>query len=129
MSLREWSKSEVEYGVKLFNSGVEGARCGREEFLHGEPLEPYVENSVRQAWVPAAMGACLGMMAGAPHDHDRRPIMRMLGFALLGGAIGFTAGIAWETRRLTASVASGVVNNVSKVRDEHWFQKHPIDYA
>jgi hypothetical protein len=129
MSLREWSKSEVEYGLKLFNSGVEGARTGREEFLQGKPLDPFIENSVRHAWLPAAVGAFLGIMAGVPHDHDRRPVIRMLGFALLGGAIGFTAGIAWETRRLTGSVASGVLTNVNKVRDEHWFRKHPIDYA
>src|SRR5579884_330345 len=106
MSLREWSKSEVEYGLKLFNSGVEGARTGREEFLQRQPLDPFLHNSVRHAWVPTAIGAFLGIMAGAPHDHDRRPMIRMLGFALLGGAIGFTAGIAWETRRLTGSVAS-----------------------
>jgi hypothetical protein len=129
MTLRQWSKSEMEYGLKLFNSGMQGARSAQQTFLNGHSLEPFLHNSVRHAWVPTALGACLGVMAGAPNNHGRRSMTRALGFAVLGGAIGFTAGVAWETRRLTGTVASGVRNNVNKVRDEHWFKKHPIDYA
>lgn len=129
MTLREWSKSEVEYGLKLFNSGVEGARSGGETFLHGKSLEPFLEKSVRNSWVPAVLGACLGVMASAPYHRGRKSLARTLGFALLGSAIGFTAGVVWETRSLTGSVANGVLNNVNKVRDERWFAKHPIDYA
>jgi hypothetical protein len=50
-------------------------------------------------------------------------------FGLLGGAIGFGAGIAWENRRLAASAASGALRNIGRVRDEHWLERHPIDYA
>jgi hypothetical protein len=52
-----------------------------------------------------------------------------LAYGLLGGAIGFGAGVAWESRRFTASVADGALRNIGKVRDEHWLTKHPIDYA
>jgi hypothetical protein len=52
-----------------------------------------------------------------------------LAFGLLGGAIGFGAGVAWESRRLTASVAGSALRNIGRVRDEHWLTKHPIDYA
>jgi hypothetical protein len=48
---------------------------------------------------------------------------------LLGGALGFGVGVAWESRRLTTSVASGAAKSISKVRDEHWLEKNPIDYA
>jgi hypothetical protein len=37
MGLREWSKSNANYGEKLVNSGIEGARCGGEAFLNGNP--------------------------------------------------------------------------------------------
>lgn len=47
----------------------------------------------------------------------------------VGGAIGFGLGIAWENRRLTESITSGALRNISKVRDEHWLESHPIDYA
>jgi hypothetical protein len=50
-------------------------------------------------------------------------------YGLLGGVIGFGAGVAWESRRLTASAACGALRNISKVRDEHWLERHPIDYA
>ncbi|MGA8149565.1 MAG: hypothetical protein WB952_01210 [Terriglobales bacterium] len=50
-------------------------------------------------------------------------------YGLLGGAIGLGAGIAWETRCLTARAAGGALKNIGKVRDEHWLTKHPIDYA
>jgi hypothetical protein len=48
---------------------------------------------------------------------------------LLGGVIGFGAAVAWESRRLSASVAGGALKNIERVRDEHWLTKHPIDYA
>jgi hypothetical protein len=54
---------------------------------------------------------------------------RALVCALLGGALGFGAGLIWENRRLTASVASGAWKSIHKTRDDHWFEKNPIDYA
>jgi len=53
----------------------------------------------------------------------------VLAFGLLGSAIGFGAGIAWQDRRLAASVARGALRNIGRVRDEHWLEGHPIDYA
>ncbi|MGA8489625.1 MAG: hypothetical protein WB711_04335 [Terriglobales bacterium] len=58
-----------------------------------------------------------------------KSIVRALAFGLLGGAIGLAAGIAWESRSLTASAASGALKSIGKIRDEHWLAKHPIDYA
>jgi hypothetical protein len=30
---------------------------------------------------------------------------------------------------LAASVAFGALRNIDRVRDEHWLERHPIDYA
>ena len=128
MSVCEWSKSEVEYGRKVLNSGLEGARSGREAFLNGKPLTPFLSESVRKALKPAALGAILGVVGSCPGSRGRSA-GRALGFGLLGGAIGFGAGVFWANRRLTASVASSALKNIGKVRDEHWFERHPIDYA
>ncbi len=128
MTLRDWSKSEIDYGRKLVNSGIAGARNGREAFLNGEPLDPFLQHSVRHAWVPSAVGICVGILASNPRDRHTS-VAKMVGCAILGGAIGFTAGLAWETRRLARSVASSALDQLSKTRDEHWFEKHPIDYA
>jgi len=48
---------------------------------------------------------------------------------MLGGAIGFALGVAWQSRRLAASMTSAALGGMGKVRDEHWLEKNPIDYA
>jgi len=126
MTLREWSRSNADYGRRLVSSGLEGARSGREAFLHGGALAPYVSTSFRSALGPAAIGLCLGVLGSCPKGRSQT---RAVGFALVGGVIGFAVGMAWQTRRLAASVASAVRESIERVRDEHWLEKHPIDYA
>jgi hypothetical protein len=128
MGLREWSKSEVEYGRKVLDSGLDGARSGREAFLNGRSLTPFLSESVRSALKPATLGACLGVLSGFPGNWHAS-VGRVLAFGLLGSAIGFCAGVVWENRRLAASVARGALRNIDRVRDEYWLDRHPIDYA
>ena len=127
MNIAEWSKSNVDYGRKLIDSAVEGARSGENSFLKDESLSIYLERSALHAIAPTIIGAGLGLLGG--YLENRRLRSRTLLFGLLGGAIGFGAGVLWENRKLTASVASGAWKNVNKVRDDHWFEKNPIDYA
>jgi hypothetical protein len=128
MNLHEWSKSKADYGRKLLNSGLEGARSGRETFLHGGALAPFLGKSLRNALKPATFGLCLGVLGSRPGNHHKSA-GRAAAYGLLGGVIGLGVGIAWESRRLTASVASAVIGSIEKVRDEHWLEKNPIDYA
>jgi hypothetical protein len=128
MDLREWSKSEVEYGRKILDSSLKGVRTGEEEFLNGRPLTPFLNESARMALEPAALGACLGVL-GSRLGNGQNSIGRMLFLGLVGGALGFGAGLAWKTRRLTASAAKGALRSSHQVRDEHWVEKHPIAYA
>ena len=128
MDLREWSKSEVEYGRKIVDSSVKGVRTGEEEFLKGRPLNRFLNESALEALKPAAVGACLGML-GSRLGNERSSISRMLLLGLVGGALGFGAGVVWKTRRLTASAARGALQSSHKARDEHWVEKHPIAYA
>ena len=128
MEIRNWSKSEVEYGRKVLNSGLAGARFGRESFLNGRPLTPFLSRAVRNASRPAAAGAILGVLGSYPGERNRSA-NRALTFCFLGWAIGLGVGIVWQSRRLTACVASGALKNIGRVRDEHWLERHPIDYA
>src|SRR5580658_686616 len=130
MGLREWSRSEAQYGRKVLGSGLEGARSGREAFLNGRPLTTFLSESVREALKPAALGACIGLLSRYPFSNKRhRSIGRGLGLGWLCGVIGFSAGFAWASRRLTASMAGEVRRNIGRTRDEHWLEEHPIDYA
>lgn len=128
MDLREWSKSELEYGRKILDSSLKGVRTGEEEFLNGKALNRFLNESALHALKPAALGACLGML-GSRLGNERSSISRMLLLGLVGGALGFGAGVLWKTRRLTASAAREALQNSHTVRDEHWVEKHPIAYA
>lgn len=128
MGLLKWSESEVAYGRRLLDSGVEGFRAGRDTFLHGDPLSPFLSDSVRKSLTPAALGALLGVLGSAPANHHKS-IARTLLFGLLGSAIGFGTGFIWESRHLTGTAARGAARNIHKARDEHWVEKHPVAYA
>ena len=127
MNLVEWSKSNVDYGRKLVDSAVEGAREGESEILKDESLGLHMEKAALHAVAPTIIGACVGFIGG--YLEDRRSRSRAVVCGLLGGAIGFAGGVVWGNRKLTASVASGAWKSISKTRDEHWFEKNPIDYA
>jgi len=95
MDLCEWSKSNADYGRRLLDSGVAGARSGQEAFLNGRGLVPFLAGSVRSALKPAVLGACLGVLAGYPVGR-RKSIAATLVCGLAGGAIGLGLGLAWE---------------------------------
>jgi hypothetical protein len=132
MSLRDWSKSNLDYGRRLFVSGLEGARSGEARFLEGRPLTPVINHYAKHALTSATIGACVGLIAGYPQEeydgHPQALASRVIAGAL-GGAIGFALSVAWQGRRLAKMVASGAWRKIDTVRDEHWLQKHPIDYA
>jgi hypothetical protein len=128
MTLRKWSESEVAYGRKVLISGLAGARCGRQAFLNGRPLTPFLGQIVRDASGPAAAGAIVGLLGSFP-GHHHKSAKRALVFGCLGWAIGLGLGIAWQTRGLTACAADGALKNIGRTRDEHWLETHPIDYA
>lgn len=128
MTLRQWSSSNLHYGRKLLDSGLEGARSGEQAFLGGARLSPFLNRSVRIALAPAALGACLGFFGSRPGSRHRSAA-RVVTCGVLGCIVGFGAGVAWGNRRLAASIASGAMRNIGRVRDEHWLDRHPIDYA
>jgi|SRR5215471_19342537 len=128
MGLREWSINEVEYGRKVLDSGVEGALSGREKFLDGRPLSEFLSGWFEDAWKPAVLGAAIGVLGSCPASRQRS-LAKTVAFGLLGGMVGFAAGVAWDSRELTKSAVSAALKNMGRVRDERWFEMHPIDYA
>jgi len=128
MKVSEWSKSTIDYSRKLLDSGLEGARSAEGEYLHGKPLAPILEESARHALKPAALGICVGVLGSCASNGHRSPRKAFV-FGLIGGAIGLGVGLVWGNRGLAASVAASAVKSMGKVRDEHWLENHPIDYA
>ena len=128
MSVREWSKATSNYSRRLLHSGRQGAARGRASFLHGTELGPFLHQSVREALKPAAIGACIGVLGGYPGTR-RHAARRAFTCGFVGCVLGFGVGVLWESRRLAVSVAEGALHDISRTRDDHWLEKHPIDYA
>jgi hypothetical protein len=128
MDLRHWSEAEVAHGRKVLSSGFNGALSGQKQFLNGRPLSGFLAQTALNALPPATIGVCIGLLGSYPRSR-RISAGRMLALGLLGGAIGFGASVAWESRRLTASAARGASKNMSRARDERWMRKHSIAYA
>lgn len=128
MNAKAWSKSKVEYGRKLVDSAVDGIRTGEDEFLVDGRLAPYLAKGAARSLAPAAIGAILGAYCGGLR-RENRSAARILTGCILGGLVGFGAGMLWETRYLTESIGANVRKRVQSVRDEHWLEEHPIDYA
>jgi len=129
MNFLQWSQSEVEYGRKVLNSGLAGARSGQKAFLNGKPLTPFLGRAVRSASTPAAVGVLVGVVGSFAGRNQHKCPKRTLVLGLVGGAVGLGMSIAWQSRRLTACAANGALRNIGRVRDEHWLETHPIDYA
>jgi hypothetical protein len=127
MNLQTWSKSNADYSRRLYHAALEGARYGQEEFLHGTPLGTRLDESTRHAWMPAAIGACIGLLGVCPVRPKKAS--KALALGLVGGLVGFSVAVAWENRRLAATVASSAWKKIGRVRDDHWLERHPIDYA
>jgi hypothetical protein len=128
MNFSEWTKSNADYGRKLLDSGLEGARSAEEQFFNGESITPFLNESARHAVTGAALGASIGLLGGLSGSRHRSPA-RAIVCGFLGAVIGFSAGAAWQGRHLGASVVSNALKNISRVRDERWLEKNPIDYA
>jgi hypothetical protein len=118
----------LHYGRSLANSGAAGMRSGRDAYLNGKPLGAVLTQNARASLGLAAVGACAGLLQYFASGRRRR-IPESIALGLAGSAIGFLAGFTWKTRDLTRSMARAAAKNMGAVRDEHWLERHPIDYA
>ncbi len=118
----------LRYGRSLANSGAAGMRTGRDAYLKGVPLGKVLTQKARASLGLAAIGACAGLLQCMVSSRGRR-IPKTLALGAVGSAIGFLAGFTWKTRDLTSSMVHGAAKNMGSARDEHWLERHPIDYA
>ena len=121
-------RSNLRYGRKLVKSGVSGLSSGREAHLQGQTLSKALAQSARASLGLATLGACAGLLRYyLPARRGR--VAKTVACGIVGSAIGFVAGFAWKNRDLTESMARSAAKQMTVVRDEHWLDRHPIDYA
>ena len=86
MTVQEWSKWEIEYGRRVLDSGLEGVRSGRDAFLNGKPLTPFLSGSVGQALSPPCWDV---------HRHDQQLSQKRPPFCGQNTGVRFTGWCDW----------------------------------
>jgi len=126
MSSTTATTGRLDYGRRLFDAGIAGARAGRDQF-DPETTSELLTESAQASLKLAAFGACLGLLPALLLR--RRRVSAAAAFGALGSALGFCAAFSWKTRKLTSAVGHSALREVRRVQDEHWLEGHPIDYA
>ena len=122
------SDRSLDYGRKLMHASASGIRQAQQSGVEGHSASTVWIDSARDSLLLAAACACATLLPSSLARRHRR-FGRAITFGAVGSALGFCAAFAWNTRKLTSSMAHSAYREVQKVRDEHWLEVHPIDYA
>lgn len=120
-------KSEVIYARDIVKAGLDAATSAAKA-IPGEQPAARLAHVSQSALAPAAVGAAIGILGVYLGRRGRVGNIAILG-GLVGGALGFTAGVAWATRRQTKLCYSAAADNIQAVRNAHWLEKNPVAYA
>jgi len=120
--------NSVRYGRKLVSAGITGVRTGQDSARGEQRLSKVAAEAAQGSLALAAVGACAGLMSSCLMRRDKRFANAVI-LGGVGSALGFLAGFSWKTRKVTSSVACSAARELGKVRDSHWLELHPIDYA
>ena len=128
MSHSQSANTRMKYGRKLVNASIDGIRHGQDTARGEQSLSKLAADAARESLALAFIGACVGLLPSQFVDRRNRPA-KALALGVIGSAIGFAVGFGWKTRKVTSSVAHSTARELRRVRDEHWLELNPIDYA
>ena len=113
-------KSEVAYARDIVKAGIDA--------VPGKEAATTLAHAGQSALAPAAFGVAIGVIIVYLGRKGRLGNAAVVG-GLVGGALGFTGGVAWGTRQRTKVYYHAAAQNVQAVRDAHWLEKNPVAYA
>ena len=119
--------ANVVYLAGLVSSGFKGALSVGRLTLKDEPAGSVLSHSIRKSWKPAAIGACIGVLASFWKRDPQHSTALRDGF--MGSTLGLAGGVVWNSRGVTGAVVRGAIKNVNAARDERWLKLNPIDYG
>jgi len=123
MATRTALSSNFDYARNLIDAGLQGiVSAGREAGGLARP------NLGLDVLLPTVIGAGIGILS-ALLSGDRKSTTRIAAGCLLGGALGFSLGVAWGSRDFTRSAVQGALRNLNTIRDDRWLETNPIAYA
>ena len=120
-------KSEAVYARDIVKAGLDAATSAVKTLpadTHRADLARIGQSSL----APAVLGAAIGILTVYLGRRGRAGTTAILG-GLVGGALGFTGGVAWGTRQHTKLCYRAATTNIQSVRDAHWLEKNPVAYA
>jgi hypothetical protein len=97
--------------------------------LHGEAVGEVLGRSARASWAPTVAGAGVGALCALIAQGRKPKGAAIIAMGVVGGVVGFTAGVAWETRQLSSGIARGALRKIGTTRDSHWLDRHPINFG
>jgi hypothetical protein len=116
------------YGRKLVNAGLNGIRLGTPGALNGSRLSQAMGDSAATVVSMTVAGASAALL-GSYLLQKRGRSANVWVYGAVGTAIGLVAGVSWGSRKIASSLAHSAMKEMNRTRDEHWLEKHPIDYA
>ncbi len=111
------------YGRELVHAGIEGIRAG--DRLTSRTSHVRVTRSAGQSLLAAAVASSVALFAyklKKKQNHRITPVLAC-------GAVAFCADFLWRTGGTTPKIIECAEREIEKVRDQHWLNAHPIDYA
>jgi hypothetical protein len=108
----------------LVAAGFDGIVSARHEITD----RVYTPPSPTVLLTPTAMGAAVGALSARLLGKRKSGATLALG-GLVGSIVGCGAALAWASRGLVRPAARRAARQVNAVRDAHWLQTNPIDYA
>jgi hypothetical protein len=124
MSHRESLANNFKYGRTILQAGIRGLRRAEQGLLDRDSKH-YLAESAREALVCAALGGGLAALESEINHRFRGRLARVLAC----GSLAFCADFAWRTRNMSSHLMDSAAREITMVRDQHWLEENPIDYA
>jgi hypothetical protein len=118
------SHSSFSYVRQLADAGWKGVSSTLQH-VDGPFFSPPLKHA---AWTPMAAGAALGVL-GVRYARNARSKSDVAIGGAAGTAVGFIAAAIWASRHVTRAAARSAARRINAVRDAHWLELNPIDYA
>ena len=123
MSHSSFITDSFDYGRDLLYAGIEGVRAGERLTLHSP--EAHIAKSARRSLMAAAVGGTVALILCKVTKKRRR----VVGTMIACGTAAFCADFIGRTRNVSSKIIACTEKEIGKVRDQHWLESHPIDYA
>jgi hypothetical protein len=110
------SANKKTYTQKLLKAAIAGICSGEALALSESPAALILK------CVPGALaGKCVDALVFKRRDRTSRTVACV--------TLGGLAALVWSTRTTTRAMARSAAQEIGKIRDEHWLDRNPINYA